>query len=865
LTNRQKNIKPPFWAIAFFRWFCRPEILEDIEGDLLERFHRNVEENGIRKAKWKFSGQVFSLFRPGIVRSFQVFNLNHNYMLRHNFLIAWRNAKKDKSTFLINLIGLSTGLACVLLIYLWVNEELSVDKFHKNSARIYQVIEHVEFSDGVQTLIETSGPMAELLADEMPEVEYAAASIPPNWFGEHLLSVGENHLKATGQLVSKDYFNIFSYELIQGDKNRVMEDPNSIVLSRKLAVNLFGTIENVFGKTIEFERDRLFHVTGIFENVPSNSTVQFDFALSSEASKEIPPWTSLHTWNATGPKVYVLLKEGTDFQQLNAKVEMIRKNRNENTIQTATLVPFSTHYLYGKYENGKQSGGRIQYVGLFSVIALIILLIACINFMNLTTARASGRLKEIGVKKVVGAKRNTFVFQFLNESVAIAFIALILALGLVWIFLPQFNSIVGKQLALTLDLDLISATLGVLFFTGLITGLYPALYLSGFNTLSVLKGKLNSSFAEFWTRKGLVVTQFTISIVLIVSVLVVYKQIEFVQKQNMGYDQDQIVRINIEGRVKDQLQTFVSEAKRLSGIKNVSSTTHSMIGKNWGTTLDWEGKDPDNVTQFVIFGVDYGFIETMGMEVTEGRSFSREFGADSTGIIFNETAIKVMGFEDPIGKTVENGRANIIGVVKDFHFKSLHDRVDPVFMTLMPNFVKYVMVRIEAGKEQQALADLQEFYEEFNPEYPFEYVFLDENFQAQYESEQRVATLSKYFAFLAILISCLGLLGLAAHTAQQRIKEIGIRKVLGASVIGVVTLLSKDFIKLVLIAFIVASPIAWYIMNRWLQGFAYRIELQWWMFAGTGLAAIVIAILTVSGQSIKAALISPVKSIRRSE
>ncbi|WP_236978354.1 ABC transporter permease [Membranihabitans maritimus] len=783
-------------------------------------------------------------------------------MIKHYLILFLRNIKKDKSTFLINLLGLSTGLACVLLIYLWVNEELVMDKFHKNHDRIYQVIEHLDFSDGIQTYLETSGPMAEFLAEEMPEVEYATSTIPPEWFGEHLLSVGNNTLKAVGQLVSKDYFKIFSYELIRGDKTEAMTDPNSIVLSRKLANSLFGSIENVIGKLVEFEQNRQFRVSGIFENVPSHSTVQFDFALSTEASKEIPPWTSLQTWNSSGPKVYILVKEGANIPNLTTKIEKVRKNRDENTIRTATLAPFAQLYLHGKYENGKLTGGRIQYVKLFSVIAMIILIIACINFMNLSTARASQRLQEIGVKKAIGAQRNSFIFQFINESVLMAFVALILATVLVWLFLPRFNTIVDKQLTLTLDMPFYITATSIVILTGILAGIYPALYLSKFNALTILREKIRSTSSESWTRKGLVVIQFSLSILFIISVVVVYKQIEFIQNQNMGYEQDQIVKVNIEGTLKDRLQTFISEAKKLPGIENASSTTHTMVGQNWSGTLDWEGKDPKNNTQFQIFGVDYGYIETMGMEIIAGHGFSREFGADSAGIIFNETAIRTMGIEDPIGKTVENGRAKIIGIVKDFHFKSLHDNAEPIFMVLMPEAVKYVMVRIEAGKERDALEALRTFYEDFNPDYPFEFEFLNENFQAQYASEQRVATLSRYFAGLAILISCLGLFGLAAHTARQRTKEIGIRKVLGASVGNVVALLSKDFIRLVLIAIVIATPIAWYAMNRWLQGFAYRIDLQWWILAAAGLVAVVIAMITVSGQSLRAAMADPVKSLR---
>lgn len=781
-------------------------------------------------------------------------------MIRHSILIFFRNIKRQQSTFLINMIGLSTGLACVLLIVLWVRDELNVDKFHANHERIYQVIEHLEFSDGVNTIIESSSPMAEFLAEEMPEVAYAATTIPPSWFGNRVLSVEENNLKAIGQLASEDYFQVFSYPLIDGDKTAVLSDPNSIVLSKTLAINLFGTAENIVGEAVTFEQTRQFQVSGIFDDVPPNSTVQFDFILSTEASKDVQPWTSLHTWDSSGPQVYVLLKERADIDALNAKVEMIRKNRNENTIRTATLVPFSRHYLHGTYEDGKQVGGRIQYVRLFSIIALIVLVIACINFMNLSSARASRRLKEIGIKKAVGAQRRSFVLQFLGESILMSFLALAAALIMVILFLPQFNSIIAKELSLDFDFSFVLIIIGITFFTGLLAGSYPAFYLSSFNTVATLKGKWKSTFGELWTRKGLVVSQFTLSIVLIVSVIVVYKQVEFVQSQNLGYDRDNIVQFKIEGSLKNKLEPFLSEAKKLPGIKNAASTTHHMVGHNWATWINWEGKDPNDLIRFQIFGVGYNFIETMGMEMVEGRSFSREFRTDSTGIILNEAAIRAIGLEDPIGKMA--GNLQIIGIVKDFHFKSLHDKVEPMYMVMMPGGVNKVMVRIEAGKETEALSALQTFYEDFNPGFPFEYTFLDDNYQALYTSEQRVATLSKYFAAMAILISCLGLFGLAIFTAERRRKEISIRKVLGQSASQVTVMLSSEFAQLVLLSIVIALPVAYFLSQSWLSGFAYSVRLTIWYFLGAGLIALVVALLTVGLKAIQTARTNPVKSLR---
>ena len=784
-------------------------------------------------------------------------------MLKHNFILFLRNIKTNKSSFLINMIGLSTGMACSLLISLWVLDELSVDKFHKNHDRIYQVIEHLEFTDGTATMIETFGPMAELLVEEFPEVEFAAEAIPPSWFGKHNLSIDEKSVKAVGQIVGKDYFNIFSYGLILGDRTQVLQDPNSIVLSKSLAISLFGTTENIIGKTIMYEEDKQLMVSGVYEGTPSNSTIQFDFALSSHANKDVPPWNSLHSWNGSGPQVYVLLKEGADIGAFNIKVDKLRKSTNPESIRTAALVPYSEHYLHGTYENGKQVGGRILYVKLFSIIALIILVIACINFMNLSTARATKRLKEIGVKKAVGAHRKVFITQFLGESLLMAFMALIFSVIMVTLFLPQFNIVVGKQLALTFNANLVLIILGITIFTGLIAGSYPAIYLSGFNAITVLKGKLNQSLGELWTRKGLVVVQFSLSIVLIASVLVVYMQMQYVQNQNLGYQQGNIVHFNIEGKIKTHRESFIAELKKLSGIQNASSTTHSMVGHNWSVGLDWEGRGQRNIA-FQVAGVDYDFIETMDMEIVAGRGFNREFGADSTGLIFNETAIQTMNIQDPIGKIVRGfyGQGTIIGVVKDFHFKSLRDQVEPLIMTMMPEATNKIMARIQAGREKEALAEIHQLYKTFNPSLPFEYEFLDKNFQQLYNSEQRVVSLSKYFAGLAILISCLGLFGLVIFTTERRRKEISIRKVLGQKASQITIMLSTEFAKLVLVAILIALPIAYLVTNNWLSSFAYHIPLRFWYFLAAGVTALAVAMLTVGSQAIQAANRNPVDGLR---
>lgn len=792
-------------------------------------------------------------------------------MFRHHLLIIYRNFQRFKSTFLINLIGLSSGLVCVLLIYLWVNDELSIDKFHEKDKQLYQVLEHQQHAGKINTGEGTSGLLAESLADEMPEVEYAVAVTPATWFDSFTLSVEDSDeskiIKAPGQFVGKDFFNVFSYKLLQGEKSQVLADKNSIVISEALALRLFNTTENVVGKTLDWH---LLHftksviVSGIFEGTPPNSSSQFDFVLSFEAFKDINP--SVVEWGNMGPNTFLVLQEGTDITRFNDKIKhYINSKIKYNEFRTLYARPYSEGYLYGNYENGVQAGGRIEYVRLFSIIALFILFIACINFMNLSTAKASRRVKEVGIKKAVGAGRSTLIFQYLGESLLMAFLSLLTAIVLVGLLLPQFNTITGKQLSLELNVTLALSLLGITLVTGLVAGSYPALYLSGFNPATVLKGKLNSSVGELWARKGLVVFQFALSVILIVSVWIVYQQIAFVQNKNLGYNKDNVISLPIEGKVAENPETFLAEVKRIPGVVNASSMQQNIVDIASSTTgLDWAGKNPDDVIKFQNLSAGYDMIETLGLKMVSGRSFSRAFSSDSSAIIFNEAAIEVMGLTDPIGATVNlwGEDRQIIGVVKDFHFESLHEAVKPLFIKLDANIMMTVIAKIEDGKEQETLARLQAFYQTFNPGYSLDYQFVDAEYQALYTAEQRVSTLSKYFAGLAILISCLGLFGLAAFTAERRLKEIGIRKILGSSDFGIVYLLSSDFTKMVIISIAIALPLSYFIAAKWLESFAYSIDLEWWYFIGAGLIALCIAWFTVGLQTVKAARINPSECLR---
>jgi putative ABC transport system permease protein len=786
-------------------------------------------------------------------------------MFKNYLKIAFRNLKKDKQFTFLNVLGLSAGLACTLLIYLWVHDELSYDQFFDHNDQVYQVMEHRTGNGGQQLTDESSGLVSESIKLIAPDILYAAPVAPADWWQKFTLTVGDKNLKASGQYAGKDYFNIFSFKMLDGEKGKVLNDKTNIVISDELAKKLFGTTQNVIGKAVKFQHDKNFFVSGVFEKTPVHSSQQFDFVLSFDYLADVQPWVK--TWENGGPHNFVLLKKGTDVDALNRKIAAVVSKGSGDTTRSAFAMRFSDNYLQNTFNHGSRVGGRGEYVKLFSIIAIFILLIACINFMNLSTAKASGRMKEVGIKKVVGADRSQLIIQFLSESVLMAVFTMLIAIGIGWLLLPQFNQLTGKDIQLHFDTQLIMMLIGITLFTGLVSGSYPALYLSKFNPLAILKGKLSSSFAELVARKGLVVFQFTLSVVLIVSVLVVYKQIQFIQSTTPGYNKDNVIRFDSEGKLAGNEEAFTAELRKLPGVVNASFTQHNLVGRNYGTAaLNWDGKNPSQDVYFEGFFGGFNFIETMGMQMAAGRSFSKSFGADGNKVMINEAAVKAMHITNPVGRTIRifNNPVQVVGVVKDFHFESLHEVVRPSFILLAQGTSPYfkIMVRLKGTQQKETIAQIQKLYENYNPGFPFTFGYLDEAYQKQYETEVRVSTLSKYFSFLAILISCLGLFGLVAFTAQKRQKEIGIRKVIGASVNSITLMLTQDFLKLVAIAVLIAFPVAWYMMHQWLQGFAYRIDIGPLVFVIAGLSIIAITVLTVGFQAIKAAIANPVKSLR---
>lgn len=790
-------------------------------------------------------------------------------MLQHHFLLFYRNFKKHRSSFFINLIGLSAGLSCSILIYLWVVDETRMDRFHEKAAQLYQVMENSETAAAINTTDGTSAPLAEALKKEFPEVEDAVMASPTYWLGDSKISIkGNNNIKARGKFAGPDFFKIFSYPVVSGNVNLMLTGLNKIVISESLAIKLFKST-NVLGKALtwrngDVEKENHALISGVFKDTPSASSDQFDFLVTQELFLQTAP--NYLKWGNVGPNTFIVLKKGTDVNAFNNKIKdfMLTKGQQHRTL---FIRPFAEGYLYNSYENGKLTGGRIEYVRLFSLIAVFILVIACINFMNLSTAKASRRMKEVGIKKVMGARRESLMMQFMAESMMLTFLSLFIALVTVEMLLPWFNNIIDKQLALTSSWTMIWSLVGITICTGLISGSYPAIYLSGFNPADALKGKLSQTAATLFTRKGLVVFQFTLSVVLIVAVFVIYKQIEYVQSKNLGFNKENVLYFEADGRVKTSVNQTLSMIKKIPGVVNASSMDRNFLGDLSFTFGDfsWEGRDPEEVIKFQRAQVNADLIETLGIEMAEGRSFSTKFGSDTSKMIINEAGIRAMHLRNPIGKifTLWGKEYQIIGVVKDFHFESLHVAVQPMFFRFKPEQTNRIMVKISAGKEQSAISALQHFYEQYNPGYALEYKFLDQDYQAQYVSENRVGLLSRYFAVLAILISCLGLFGLAAFTAERKLKEIGIRKVLGASELNIIYTLSKDFTIPVVVAIIIALPISYVLTTYWLNSFAYRIDLQLWYFVAAGFLALFISWITVSMQAIKAAHVDPIKCLKQ--
>ncbi|GAB3270265.1 ABC transporter permease [Larkinella harenae] len=868
------NEQPPRWAQRFLKMFCAPHLLEEVQGDLDERFLRNVRLFGKPYARRQYVREVLSFLKPFFLKRqrtmYSTTHLMNPSMLRNYLKIAWRNIAHNKSFSAINILGLALGMACSLLIGLWIQDEFSVDAYHVNGPQLYNVMERQFFDGKVEAGPGTPGLLAEELKKDFPEIKYAASL---SWEEEQTFAVGANINKEKGRAAGADWFRMYSIPLLAGSAETALNAPNHIAISRKLADNYFGSPQAALGKSIRINNRTDYQVGAVFE-LPANSSETYDYLLTWQDMLNRNPW--LKDWGNSVPQTRIMLQtdrngESADAARLEAKMKSFLKSRNPGMqakgfdIQLF-LHPYQDAYLYSNFKNGYQDGGRIEYVRLFGIVAVFILLIACINFMNLATARSVKRAREVGVRKVVGAGRSWLIGQFIGEALVLTTVALLIALVAVWLLLPTFNALTEKHIVFQFtNASFWILLIGMTLVTGLIAGSYPALFLSSLDPVRVLKGTVRFGAGARMFRQGLVIFQFALSMLLIIGTIIVYRQINYIQTKNLGFDRDGMVYVSSEGELTNKYETFKQELLRRPGIASVTYMDGTPTN-GFGSTsnVQWPGKDPTNGVQFQFSTVDYDFTKTLKVKVS-GRDFSRDFGADSLNLLINETAARRIGYRDPVGKplTLWGKTGTIVGVIADYHQSSMHTAIEPFIAKLGQGADhKMIVVRMLPGQTKLAMESLEKLVRQLNPNFPFQYHFADEAFQALYRSETVVGTLANYFAFLAIFISCLGLFGLAAFMAEQRTKEIGVRKVLGASVPSIVGLLSQDFLKLVLVAILIASPVAWYAMSRWLQTYVYKIGMEWWVFGLAGLLAIGVALLTISFQSIKAALMNPVKSLR---
>jgi putative ABC transport system permease protein len=786
-------------------------------------------------------------------------------MFRNYLAVAWRNLWKNKSFSAINILGLALGITCSLLIMLWVKDEYKMDAFHKNGNHLYSVYQTTWFDGKISGGHYTPGLMADEMKRVLPEVTHATGFAWNDW---NTFAAGEKIMKLEGNAAGADFFSMFSYPLLAGSATTALSTPTSIAISHTMANNFFGSPKEALGKTLRFENYRDLQVTAVFEDIPSTSSHRFKYLLNWDFFLEKNAWAK--NWGNNGPFTFLLLRPDADAAKLDKRIKKFLDNYITDQMPgfrvELGLQKYNDMYLHSQMKDGHIAGGRIEYVQLFSVVAVFILLIACINFMNLTTARSVKRAKEIGVRKVVGAVRSVLVRQFIGEALLITCIATVIAMVLMVLLLPVFNGVTAKNITLPLNETYFwISLLSIILITGFLSGSYPALLLSSFNPVSVLKGKLKLGTGAAWFRKGLVVFQFTLSILLITGMIVITRQVNYMQTVNLGFNKQNLIYLPIEGDLVTKYKVFKEEAMRLPGIAGVTQMSNRPTHIQNGTGgVTWPGKDPNVAIMFTHASVGYDFIKNLQLTLLQGRDFSPEFG-DSASFIINEKALAKIGYKDPIGQPIEQWgvKGKIVGLIKDFHFNSMHTPIEPLILRLGENSGHgYMLIRTEGGKTPVALAGLEKLARQINPQFPFAHQLADEEWALLYEKEKVIEKLSNSFAFLGIFISCLGLLGLVMFTAGQRAREISIRKVLGASTSSLFALLSKDFLWLVGIAMVIASPLAWWAMNNWLQNFEYRIPIHWTIFGIAGIASIIIALGTISFQAIKAALANPVKSLR---
>lgn len=862
-----RHISPPKLPLKFLKWFCHPDMIEDVEGDVLELFTRR-RKNGKLKANILFVVDVLLMLRPGMIKNFETKRgLINIAMLRNYIRVALRSALRYKGFTALNLLGLVVGMASSILILLWVNDEMQMDKFHENGDDIFQLFRNMRQTGGiVNTTFTLPKPAADLIREEYPEVKSLALR---GWLVDTNFQKGEQEFEENGHFVSPEFLSMFSFPLTFGEKSTALAEMNSVVISERMAMRFFGEEwkKDALGASLTIEEEGDVFVTGVFKEPGSNSSLQFDWLRPASYFVSKNNW--VNDWGNGSFGVYITLHDPNDLEAVSDRVlnEINDHAVGNNMVGDEQLLlhKFEDYYLYSNWENGVISGGRIDYVRMMSIVAFLILLIACINFMNLATARSGRRSKEIGLRKVMGAYKTSISLQFYLEAVVLSAISVICSVLVVMALLPYYNELVDKSLSLDFSsMQTWYLLLGLVFTVGLVSGSYPALLLPTFNIIHSLKGSVKQSVGADFFRKSLVVFQFAISTFLIIGMSTVYKQINFMLDKDLGLDKENVIAIRMYGDLPLRQNTYKTELFKIPQVKAITAVSGNPIDYGRSTSsANWEGKDPNEGYEINIMLTDENIVQAMGMEMVAGRPFEEQ-SRDSTNFVINEVAAELMGFDDPIGKKLSfwgiNGR--IVGVVKNFHMRNMHEPISPLILTCIDlRGAHLALVRLEENSNE-VISQIEQVTKELNPGFDFRYEFVDQAYAESYRTEETLSLLIAIFASISIFISSLGLFGLTAFATERRSREIGIRKVHGASVPQILFLLTKDYTKLMLIAFLLAIPFGYFITTNWLQDFEFRTNLDPFIFIMAGILTFVVGVVTVSAKSYHAATVNPVDSLK---
>ena len=788
-------------------------------------------------------------------------------MLRNYLKVAWRHLHQNKGFSFINIFGLAIGIAFAILIGLWIQYETSYDRFHKNGERIGKVMKHVNFNNEKTSQQATPLPVFYEFKSNYPEVKRNSRM---DWGDDFSLMAGDKKIKKRGLHVDPDFLGMFSFPLVKGNPATALNDLNSMIITESVATALFGK-EDAIGKIIRINNDYSMQVSAVIKDVPKNSSIQFDYLAPYEFLVSTDEFIKNQktNWGNNFLINLVEMKEGSSMEAFTKKIWNLNTEKSKDLKDAYMFIePLKNWHLRSEYKNWVQLGGKYEYIKLFGIIGISVLLIACINFMNLSTARSEKRAREVGIRKAIGSLRSQLIMQFLTETLLTAFLAFIVAMIIIPLVMPLLKDIGFEHINFNIgNYSLVLGAFVITIVTGLIAGSYPALYLSSFLPVKVLKGLFKQGQGTVTFRRVLVVSQFAISIGLIISTVIVFQQIEHAKERSVGYKTDNLISISSSKDLVKNFDPLKQELLNSGYIESVAKTSGPLthISNSWGD-FSWDGKDPNAQISLDVLMTEWDFEKTAGLKFKQGRPFSRDHRTDSNGVILNEAALKMIGYKDPIGKTMKSGdrQINIVGVIENMIIQDPFRPVNPtVIMFNAGSSINYIFVRLKEGASLKAsLAAMQPIFDKYNPAFPFEYKFSDEQFEYKFNLEKQVGKLAGILAVLAVFISCLGLFGLAAFMAERRTKEIGIRKVLGASLVNLWTLLSKEFVLLVAAGCLIASPVAFLLMKDWLQTYDYRINIQWWVFVVAGIVALVIALLTVSTQAVKAAAANPVKSLR---